>query len=923
MIEVQDRSEQPWAITLWFRRHPYLPWLFLLLAFLLAALIAAYELIASPFQAMVLAGYGKKLTFQLEAGENKNFRAPEAGPYDIRLGYVALPGQIARLKQQGFEVTQQARISPQMERIHEFGLFLPYSEKSVAGLTLLHSRGEPLTEARFPRATYAEFNDIPASVANTLLFIENRELLDPNHAQRNPAVEWDRLGAAILEKVIQTIDPSRNVPGGSTLATQIEKYRHSPDGLTMTGGDKLRQMASASLRAYLVGSDTRATRRRIVQDYLNTVPLAAAPGFGEVNGIGEGLKAWFGLEFDSVNALLRQAQPTPETARAYKHVLALLISQRKPSYYLLSGRQYLDEQANSHLRLLAQARIISPALRDVALHEKVAFHTYGKTPPSTDFIENKAAKALRVELSQRLNVPRMYDLDRLDLKASATLHGPSQRAVAEYLRSLSDPVAVEASGLFGKYLLESGNDLTKPIYSFTLYENTEDGALLRVQADNLNQPFDINQGAKLDMCSSAKLRTLLTYLQLMEELHARYSPMTREELLKVQISGKDVLSQWVVQYFLNDRDKDLTAMLEAAMNRPYSANAAEAFFTGGGVHHFSNFHKEDDGKVMTMWEATRNSVNLPFIRLMRDLVHHFIYRDPAGAARILADVDDPRRERYLKQFADREGKTFLSRFHKKYKGQTPEEAAAGLLNHLTANPRRLAAAFRYLEPGADITAFTALMKSRLAGDDSYNEGDFGFLYDAYAPERYSLTDRAYIIQAHPLELWLVGYLRQHPKATWDEIVKAGEQARVEVYGWLIHHPVKNAQDSRILSLLEIEAFQEVHKRWRKLGYPFGSLVPSYATAIGSSADRPAALAELMGVIANDGVKLPPVTLSRLEFGAGTPYHTVLKRQRPEGQSIFPAEVALAAPPSPLLRRSNLRTRWVPRSPAPASPSKAR
>ena len=30
---------------------------------------------------------------------------------------------------------------------------------------------------------------------------------------------------------------------------------------------------------------------------------------------------------------------------------------------------------------------------------------------------------------------------------------------------------------------------------------------------------------------------------------------------------------------------------------------------------------------------------------------------------------------------------------------------------------------------------------------------------------------------------------------------------------------------------------------KRLGYPFGSLVPSYATSLGSSADRPAALAK--------------------------------------------------------------------------------
>jgi membrane peptidoglycan carboxypeptidase len=86
-------------------------------------------------------------------------------------------------------------------------------------------------------------------------------------------------------------------------------------------------------------------------------------------------------------------------------------------------------------------------------------------------------------------------------------------------------------------------------------------------------------------------------------------------------------------------------------------------------------------------------------------------------------------------------------------------------------------------------------------------------------------------------------------------------------------------------------FRSIHKRWRKLGYPFGSLVPSYATAIGSSADRPAALAELMGVILNDGVKLPPITLTRLEFAANTPYHTVLKRKRPEASRIFQSEVS--------------------------------
>src|SRR6185369_17592150 len=95
------------------------------------------------------------------------------------------------------------------------------------------------------------------------------------------------------------------IQGGSTLAIQLEKYRHSPNGRTNSPLDKLRQVAGASLKAYRDGADTRDWRREIVVDYLNTAPLAAAPGYGEINGLGDGLYAWFGLDLDDVKAALR------------------------------------------------------------------------------------------------------------------------------------------------------------------------------------------------------------------------------------------------------------------------------------------------------------------------------------------------------------------------------------------------------------------------------------------------------------------------------------------------------------------------------------------------------------------------------------------------------------------------------------------
>ena len=865
-------------------------WLTLGLILLLLAAVAAYELVASPVQAMLLADYAKRLTYRTEPGPSDRVRFPDSGPYDQRFGYVALPDIRKRLEARGFLVEAQARLSPEMMQLAAYGLFLPYREKNSAGLVLESCSGEPLFSFRQPQRIYPDFKAIPPVVANTLLFIENRELLDPNHPQRNPAVEWDRLAQAMLEKLVQVVQPGRNVPGGSTLATQIEKYRHSPDGLTLTPADKLRQMASASVRAYLDGVDTRVTRRRIVLDYLNTVPLAAAPGYGEVHGLGDALDAWFGLDFDRVNQLLSQPEGTAEAARVYKHVLGLLISQRKPSWYLLGGRAQLDAQADVHLGLLAEAGVISPAFRDLARNQKIVF-AQGKASRPTPRAIDKVAASTRVELSRILGVPSLYDLDRLDLTVSTSVHKASQAAVSQFLRSLKDPEAVKAAGLFGENLLSPGNDLGKVLYSLTLHELTEAGPVLRVQADSLDQPFDINQGAKLDMGSSAKLRTLLTYLQLLSELHGQYAGMQTKELNKLTIPERDVLTRWVIGYLRQNPERGLEPMLMAAMGRLYSADPSEVFFTGGGQHSFANFKKEDNGRVMDLWEATRNSVNLPFIRLMRDLVRHFMYRAPGTVARVLEDVEDPRRQSYLEKFADKEGQTFLAKFWKKYRGLSPEATTDMLLNHLSAHPVRLAAVFRYMEPGAGLAEFRAFMEARHANPAGWDDADLRKLYDDYGPERYNLADRAYIVQIHPLELWLAAYLRKHPGAPWKQLVEASTDERIDGYDWLFKTGRKNAQDIRIQSLLEIEAFQEIHQRWRKLGYPFASLVPSYATAIGSSADRPAALAEMMGVILNDGVRQDPATIERLEFAAGTPYHTRMVPGPRQAERIFPPEVA--------------------------------
>ena len=179
----------------------------------------------------------------------------------------------------------------------------------------------------------------------TLLFIENREVLDARRPHLNPAVEWHRLAKAVGVDILGRLGRQGQVIGASTLATQLEKFRHSPEGRTRSAGDKFRQMVSASLRAYQGGRHTLTARRQIVVDYLNSLPLAAALGRGEILGLGDGLWAWYGMDFDETNHLLAAdaAPADPARAQAYRGTLRLLLAARRPYHYLTEDRQALDE----------------------------------------------------------------------------------------------------------------------------------------------------------------------------------------------------------------------------------------------------------------------------------------------------------------------------------------------------------------------------------------------------------------------------------------------------------------------------------------------------------------------------------------------------------------------------------------------------
>lgn len=543
---------------------------------------------------------------------------------------------------------------------------------------------------------------------------------------------------------------------------------------------------------------------------------------------------------------------------------------------------------DSHLRVLTQAGVIEAPLRDAALAQKLAFRDPRSQPTVQPLPTNKGVTLARTRLARMLGVP-LYDLDRLDLRANTTLQHELQESVTAYLQKLADPDYAAQLGLIGERLLTPTS--TRSVrYSFTLFERTPSGNQVRVQTDNTDQPFDINEGSKLELGSTAKLRVLASYLETVAQIHRDYGGMSVAELRKVEVEPLDFILRWGIDYLVASRDRDLSAMLQAAMERRYSASPYESFFTGGGLHTFNNFRK---GRQRPPADAAGSPARIdqPALRAPAarpDPPRYLPERREQGAVAGRRQGPAPRR---LPRPFRRQGKPGLPA---PLLGQVPRQGrqpAPGDLPRRPASwPVRLAAIHRYLQPQADLASFSAFLRERLPRG-SLTDKRAAELYERYGPGKFNLNDQGYVARVHPLELWLLGYLQKQPQATFGEAVAASGAERKEVYGWLFKSRHKNARDKRIRILLEVEAFLDLHQQWKKLGYPFDHLVPSYATALGSSGDRPAALAELMGIIVNDGVRMPTLRLEHLDFALGTPYETRFAPEATLGQRVMTSEVA--------------------------------
>jgi membrane peptidoglycan carboxypeptidase len=653
--------------------------------FIIIGAIVYDEMRTSEVQAKWLSWYGRHITFAMEPDANLQLRYPKFGPYNERLGYSYLPFFIKALQADDFSVAAQMRASRTYDDLLRHGFYPIYAPKTVAGLTMYDRKGEPIYTAAYPEHVFTNFDQIPPLLINTLLYIENRDLLKDGPVTRNPVIEWNRFLYAVFGHAVRGLVHGFNAGGGSTLATQIEKFRFSPQGQTGSGMEKLRQIGSASLRVYLGGPDTRAARKQIILDYLNSTPLSARPGFGEINSIGDGLWAWFGYDLVSAEAALNLPESDgvslQQKAQVYRAALGLVLSQRRPSYYLQTNRGALDDLTDATLDRLAETGVISPALRDATKSATLKFLPEAPQPPEPPYIEQKAVNALRNHLLNLLGLKKLYEVDRLDLSAHTTLDAPAQHKLVEFLKQMDSRDFLSSIGLYGFRLLNPNNDPAKIKWSVVLYERGADSNKIRLQADNIDEPFDMNEGMKLDLGSTAKLRTLVTYLEIIAELHRRYAGLGTDDLHDLADDAPDALTEWAITYLIDNPTADTETMLNAAMDRKYSGNPGEVFFTGGGDHIFHNFEREEDSEIMDLHEAFRKSVNLVFVRVMRDIVNYTIAQGPQTKDELLEDGGDPGRKAYLERFAEQEGSVFLSRYISEYEALTPEARLEKLLAH--------------------------------------------------------------------------------------------------------------------------------------------------------------------------------------------------------------------------------------------------
>jgi membrane peptidoglycan carboxypeptidase len=583
---------------------------------------------------------------------------------------------------------------------------------------------------------------------------------------------------------------------------------------------------------------------------------------------------------------------------------------QRPTQYLIEDRESLNKRIDTFLPYMIEKEIISERLGNASLSVELAFNDQGhNVAPLQNVFDFKAVDTLKAKLLKDFGMSSIYDLNRTDAHVVTTLNAQVTDRVARYLDKLSDHEFLEQEDLTGfrRVNPDLANDVT---YSFTLYEKTDVGNVLRVQADTFDGEFNLNENSKLELGSTAKLRTLVTYLDIIEKLHLKYTSYSPSLLQEEHENVHDSFSRWIIDHLSSsESDKSLNGTLEAAMERRYSADHRRGFFTNGGFLRFTNFNFPDYKHDFSVRETIQQSINLSSVRLMEDIVEHTVYAGMDTDTALLEDINHKDRDDYLNRFVQYEGNVFLSRYKKELtndRARSPEHILIeNIQKKRTLTPDHLAIIHTTLYPDKTHTNFQHfvedLREKDLVNFDEIN--NYEALHSKYSSERFDLNDRGYVTGLNPMSLWVAQRLIHNPDEPWSTTRLAATDIIKDSYGWLLNtdantpkkeERILKKQNRRILVMLEKDAFEIIHSSWKKQGFPFNAMVPSLASALGSSADTPSASSELIGIIINNGKRTPITSFSEIRLAEDTPYEQHFEQQKSSSEQVIAPEVAAIA-----------------------------
>jgi hypothetical protein len=447
-----------------------------LLAVLLAAggYWVAEEIETSRFQATQLAAYARSLSFQVLKGPSEAIRFPLHGPFDQRMGYTELPRFAQRLTDRGYALTEQARFSKDLLDYTGHGLFAPYREKTRAGLDMADCRGKPLHGFRYPYRGYADFAAVPPRVAQALMFIENRDLLDESRPADEPGRRLGALrprrarpGRASGEQRFRR--PRRQHPGHpDRKVPPLPRRRHlqrqreaAPDGLGQRARLPGRRGPCRPAGACCSTTSTPCRCRRR-PGMARSMASATACGCGS----------------RPISTPPTSCSPRPKPAadlaaqgRALHQVVALMIAHRRPSFYLCRWRARAAGAIVGELPApVCRKRRDQPRPARRGPRRALKFRDMQANPALLPADLGKGTMTLRNRLAGMLDAS-LYELDRFDADVSTTLDGALQKEVSEFLERLAEPEFARKQGLAGERMLSPAS-LKAVRYSFNLVEST-------------------------------------------------------------------------------------------------------------------------------------------------------------------------------------------------------------------------------------------------------------------------------------------------------------------------------------------------------------------------------------------------------------------------------------------------------------------